>query len=541
MSKARNIAAEPIGGPQSREGREGIVYARVSSKRQEVEGSGLQSQEGRCVARLRELGISHVKSFHDSFSGAGDFMARPAMKELLEYVDAHPHKKFIVVFDDLKRLARDAEFHLKLRRAMFARDVALECLNFNFDESPEGRFLELIMAGQADLEREQNRRQVIQKQKARLDAGYWPFGAKKGYLMKKDALHGKIAVPLEPECTILRDALERYSVGMFPRKIDACRYLVEQGFWSKQSPEKYIDKFTRILSDPFYMGDIEYEAWEVKRRKGHHAAIISVETFEKNRVRLIGERTGKKIRADMSADFPLRGLITCGQCGSHLTGGWSKGRKKKYPFYKCQLKECPMKGKSLRKKDVESSFEYELQRNVLRSEIEPLVKLVYDRVWKEEMIALELEKKQQKKEILTLEEKVSNLTEMSMVTKSIAVRSIYEQEIEVTLRKKYEIESRSQYEIDPSIPYRTILGQVIGLLKRPLPVWKSLSLLEQHRLFYFIFEQKLPYDRELGYRTAEISSLARLFGEFVEQKPPLVEMGRIELPSESRSRPGFHA
>jgi DNA invertase Pin-like site-specific DNA recombinase len=124
--------------------------------------------------------VPHTKSFPDSFTGAGDFMKRPAMKALLAYVDANPHKKYVVIFDDLKRFARDVEFHIKLRAAFKARDVLLVCLNYNFDESPEGRFSETIMAAQAELERHQNRRQVIQKQKARLEAGYWTFGGKKG-------------------------------------------------------------------------------------------------------------------------------------------------------------------------------------------------------------------------------------------------------------------------------------------------------------------------------------------------------------------------
>src|SRR3989338_9409684 len=158
------------------EDREGLVYARVSSKKQEMEGTGLQSQEGRCINDLKTIGVSYIKSFPDSFTGGGDFMKRPAMKELLEYIDARPHKKFVVVFDDLKRFARDVEFHLKLRTAFRARDVILRCLNYNFDESPEGRFAELIMAGQAELERHQNSRQVSQKMKARLEAGYWSFG-----------------------------------------------------------------------------------------------------------------------------------------------------------------------------------------------------------------------------------------------------------------------------------------------------------------------------------------------------------------------------
>src|SRR3989338_276664 len=127
------------------EGRVGLVYCRVSSKRQEIEGSGLQSQEGRCIDDLKRISVVYHRSFSDSFTGGGDFMRRPAMRAMLEYIDATPHKKFVVIFDD----------------------------------TAEGEFVETVVAAGGALERKQNQRQVIQKQRARLEAGYWAFGSKK--------------------------------------------------------------------------------------------------------------------------------------------------------------------------------------------------------------------------------------------------------------------------------------------------------------------------------------------------------------------------
>ena len=149
------------------EGRVGLVYTRVSSKKQETEGTGLQSQETRCIGDLRTIGVPYLKTFPDSFSGGTDFMKRPAMREMLAFIDANPLKEFVVVFDDLARFARNVEFHLKLRAAFKSRNVMLRCLNYSFDDSPEGEYVELIMAGSAELFRKQNRRQVVQKMKAR--------------------------------------------------------------------------------------------------------------------------------------------------------------------------------------------------------------------------------------------------------------------------------------------------------------------------------------------------------------------------------------
>ena len=114
-------------------GREGLVYVRVSSKRQELEGHGRESQEERCKQALKAKGVPYSRTFPDTFSGWDDFMKRPAMRDLIAYIDANPHKRFVVIFDDLKRFARNTTFHLKLRTEFRARDVVPQCLNYNFD------------------------------------------------------------------------------------------------------------------------------------------------------------------------------------------------------------------------------------------------------------------------------------------------------------------------------------------------------------------------------------------------------------------------
>ena len=527
----------------SYEGREGLVYARVSSKKQETEGSGLQSQEGRCRDDLRSIHVPYIKTFPDSYSGGGDFMKRPAMRELLAYIDARPHKKFVVDFDDLKRFARDVEFHLKLRAAFKARDVVLRCLNYNFDESPEGRFAEIVMAGSAQLEREQNRRQVIQKMKARLEAGYWPFGGKKGYVMTKDPMHGKIAVPHEIEAPILKEALEGFSTGKFIRRIDVCKYLVEKGFWKKQKPEKYIDKFTNILKDPFHAGYIQYPDWDVERRLGHHQQIIELEIFEKNQRRLRGEELNKRVRVDVSADFPLRGLINCDHCKDHLTGAWSKGRKKRYAYYICHNKNCQFYGKSINKKDIEEKFDEAIKKQCLKPKVEILVKKVFDKVWKEAVSDLQNKEAMLLQNKLNLEDKATQLTEIIIATKSIGLKKVYEGQLERIAHEIEQTEEGSIRELDLSVPYRTALDKAIGLLRNPYFVWERLEIAEQQKLFYFIFEQKLPYNQVEGYRTDKITTKMRLFEEFSNENPHDVDPPGIEpgpRPCHGRVRPIYY-
>ena len=226
-----------------------IIYCRVSSERQKNEGHGLESQEHRCreYASQKNYLVEHV--FRDSFTGGGDFARRPAMSEMVEYLDSKPYNSYIVIFDDIKRLARDTEQHLKLRQLFQRRGVKVECPNFVFDDSPEGKYVETIMAATAELERQQNRRQVLQKMKARLEAGYWCFpDLPIGYEFKKDPVHGKIPVSNE-KAEIIKEALEGYASGRFQDKVDVQRFLQSKDI--KDGKPVYPEFVSRFLQKIF--------------------------------------------------------------------------------------------------------------------------------------------------------------------------------------------------------------------------------------------------------------------------------------------------
>src|ERR1700759_5277392 len=100
-------------------------------------------------------------------------------------LDRKAHTGYVVIFDELKRFARDTVFHLKLRQELATYGATVECLNFKFEDTPEGQFVETVIAAQGQLERLQNRRQTLQKMKARVERGYYVFAVPIGYRYEK--------------------------------------------------------------------------------------------------------------------------------------------------------------------------------------------------------------------------------------------------------------------------------------------------------------------------------------------------------------------
>ena len=73
-----------------------LIYTRVSSMQQETDGSGNKSQEVRCREYASSKNYPVEMVFKDTFSGGGDFMDRPAMRSLLNYLDTNQTKIFLL-------------------------------------------------------------------------------------------------------------------------------------------------------------------------------------------------------------------------------------------------------------------------------------------------------------------------------------------------------------------------------------------------------------------------------------------------------------
>ncbi|GFE52594.1 hypothetical protein So717_43470 [Roseobacter cerasinus] len=364
-----------------------LLYCRVSGTKQATQGHGLESQETRCREYAEKKGYQVDAVFPDDVSGGGDFMNRPGMVALLSYLDAQKGVPYVIIFDDLKRFARDTEFHIKLRKAFAVRGAEVECLNFKFEDSPEGRFIETIIAAQGALEREQNGRQVLQKMKARLQRGYWVFPAPVGYTYEKTGTHGKCLVRDEPVASVVAEALEGYASGRFGTQAEVQRFLEDQPCYPKgRHGCVHPQRVTDLLIRPIYGGLIEYAPWGVSLREGQHEGLISAATFERIQQRRQGVAK-LPMRADINRDFVLRGAVCCGDCGVPYRSAWSQGKRKKYAYYVCQTKACDSYGKSIPRDKIEGEFEQLLQDLTPTKQAFGLMRKMFRKAWNEQIEA----------------------------------------------------------------------------------------------------------------------------------------------------------
>lgn len=491
-----------------------LIYCRVSTKKQKEEGHGLDSQEHRCRQYAEAKGYSVEAVFPDDVTGSGDFMQRSGMVALLAYMDARPDERFVVIFDDLKRYARQTEFHLKLRRIMEERGAIRECLNFNFEDTPEGEFNETIQAAIGTLERQQNARQVKQKMRSRVEDGYYCFAPVMGYEYVKQSDKNKMLAPKEPQAAVVREALEGFACGRFRSPIEVARFLANFSCIPKNhNGEVRLQTVIDMLRRPLYAGYISVPKWKLHLLPGKHEALISFETWRKIQDRLEGVSHGA-IRKDLNKDFVLRGSVRCACCGNSLTAGWSKGRNAMYPYYLCQTRSCEMKGKSFRRDVLESEFETLLKSLQPAPQILRALKALMRDLWEKQNRRNLEEVQNAKSQCAALEKKITALVNRIVTTDNERVAKAFEGEIEKLDRQKIELIERAKNTGQPLGTFDDLYRTASAFLASPCKIWDTGIFELRTMLLRMLFPAQIEYSPNEGYRTAAIAEPLRLLGTF---------------------------
>lgn len=111
-----------------------------------------------------------------------------------------------------------------------------------------------------------------------------------------------------------------------------------------------------MLTNKLYTGVMEYNRWDIKEVDSPNKAFIDMHLFQ-----AVQSRINKKPKRAYSVinqnDFPLKGNLECGSCSQVLRFNYSKGRTKKYPYYRCDSKEgCDLSPKSISRDVIHHDF-----------------------------------------------------------------------------------------------------------------------------------------------------------------------------------------
>ena len=292
------------------------IYARKSMEAEERQALSIDSQlnEMRVIAEREQLNIVDIKTESHSAKQSGQ---RPVFNEIIQ--DLKKGKFNAILTWNPDRLSRNAGDLGHLVDFM-DKGILLEIRTYGqlFTNSPNDKFLLMILCSQAKLENDNKSINVQRGLRARVESGLWPSVAPMGYLDSKlkDQLCVKEQDPERaPMIKKIYDkiAYENYST------YDVVRWLKEMGVKSPNGKYFNLSTVQLILKRPFYYGYFEYPKNSGKWYKGKHKPIITKKLFMDAQEK-IGNRTHKRKYFKLrGSPFSFLRMIRCGTCGSGIS------------------------------------------------------------------------------------------------------------------------------------------------------------------------------------------------------------------------------
>lgn len=504
-----------------------VLYCRVSSVKQLREGDGLRGQERRCREYAQSKGYEVLRVFHEK-GLTGSLLDRLAMDELLAFLKERGQET-VVVIEDLKRFARDVSVHFSLKLALDACGGRLESPLFRFEDTPEGHFIETIVAAQAELERNQNRRQVRSRMLSRLEAGYWVFAPPPGYRYVRDPIHKQVLVP-DDRAELVREALEGFAAGRFSGQADVVRFLLRGGFFGpgNRVTSRHQNVAGRMLRQALYAGMVGYAPWKVTPREGRHPALITWETHRRILARLDTSQRPYSRREKVRADFVLRGLVSCASCGHPLTGSWSRGERQRYAYYHCHLRACAEYGKTIPRAKLEEAFCRVLMNLETPEVVMKMMEVLLTDHSRLRLVRQEAEQSVAAQALRILEEEINVLAERIAATERASVASALERRIEKLEGERIALSRRLAPVAEGELMQAaqsagTAFLAVSGVVKSPYESWESGDAVRRHLIGGLVFDALPTYDRKEGFGTVNLSLPYRVSRTLMDSESRLVD------------------
>lgn len=322
------------------------LYARVSTEIQ-TNGYSIQSQLNQLKEYCQFQGYEVVDEYTDR-GISGKTTQRPELQRMLK--DANDGKLDCIMVYKTNRLARNTSDLLTIVEELYKINVEFFSLTEKIEiASSTGKLMLQILASFSEFERNTIVENVYNGQRQRAIEGYYQGNLPLGYDKVPDSK--KELMINQHEANIVKYIFESYAKGHGYRKI--ANALNHKGYVTKKGKPFSISSITYIISNPFYIGKIQfakYRHWSDKRRKGlneepiiadgKHAPIIDKALWDK--VQFKRQESRKKPQVHGKGTNLLTGIVKCPspKCGaamaaSNTTNTLKDGTKKRIRYYSC--------------------------------------------------------------------------------------------------------------------------------------------------------------------------------------------------------------
>jgi site-specific DNA recombinase len=299
------------------------IYRRVSSEEQALHGFSLEAQREACINKAKEIGATSILEFADE-GETGKTLDRPGLESLRQAI-ADGLIDCVVILDP-DRFSRKLSHQLLLTEEFEKAGVELVFVNFEWQDSPEGRLFYSIRGAVSEYEREKITERMKRGQMQKAKQGRPPIGVYH-YGYDYDPNTETISIN-KREAKVVKHIYNSLIQGMTPAGIAISLTEAEiptkkgKTFWNRQT-------IRQILMNPSYKGE-----WNFKEYIIPMPVIIEPEMWEQ--AQKILQESIKSWKQKTKRQYLLSGLLICGDCGLTMYGVYAKNWGKHYRGYTCR-------------------------------------------------------------------------------------------------------------------------------------------------------------------------------------------------------------
>ncbi|MBV9689199.1 MAG: recombinase family protein [Ktedonobacteraceae bacterium] len=337
-----------------------VIYARVSTDKQEDDGTSLDTQVENCERIALQEGIFVVETFREVFTGSL-YRERKLLTTLRQM--ARNHEFEVLIINTFDRLSRNQTHLAVLIDEMEHLGIKILCVKEKFDETPAGQFMRNALGFVAEVERQKIIERTHTGRMKRITNGRMLSNARPRYGYKwADERKSHLELDFFEAAVV---AWMFWQYVFLKASLDHITRLLGENNILSPSGKPYWGRSTvfRIITDPIYMGmatALKYES------KGHNGAeksrikpveeqyvmpegtapaiVDSQVWYAAQEIRKLNKEESLRNNNNKSANDLLRcGFIRCGYCKRAMVA-YETGNG--YRYYKCTYRyrsgrRCP--------------------------------------------------------------------------------------------------------------------------------------------------------------------------------------------------------
>ena len=311
-----------------------VLYARKSTESEERQILSIDSQvkEMLQLAERENLEIVDIRREAHSAKDSGQ---RPIFKEIL--TDVRCGRFNGILAWDASRISRNAG-DLGSIVDLMDQKLLLDIRTYGqqFKNSPNEKFLLMILCSQAKLENDNRVINVKRGLRTRCEMGLRPGVAPTGYLNEKSSdlkCHARIDLERAP---VIKKMFEKVAYEKWSGK-KVYNWLKFELNFRTANGKKHLSlgNIFVILYNPFYYGTFEYPVKSGNWYQGKHEPIITKELFD-----MVQAQMKSNVLRKENQEFAFTRMMTCGLCESGISAAekWKKhknGNVHRYVYYGC--------------------------------------------------------------------------------------------------------------------------------------------------------------------------------------------------------------